>query len=307
MKAAATAASATRAVFADYWELTKARLTFFVLIVVALSAWLAGAGSADTSTGVGATGGVWIAMLVAVVGTGMVAAGAAAFNMVIERHADARMPRTWNRPLPSGRLRPYEVVWFGAVLTVAGLALLGWAATPLACGLAALTSVTYLAIYTPLKRVTPLNTYVGAVPGALPALVGWAAVHGELHPGAWALFLLVYFWQLPHFLSIAWIYREDYERGGFVMLPRIDPTGAMTGRQAVMGALTLIPISLLPALWRLAGPVYCAGAIVLGVWFAWRAIGFARERTIDSARCLMRTSLLYLPAVLFLLFLDASV
>jgi len=297
----AAALAATRSSFADYWELTKARLTLFVLLVVALSAWLSGAGSARNPAA------AWAVTGIAVLGTGLVAAGAAALNMLLERRADARMARTWGRPLPSGRLQPHEVAWFGLALTVAGLALLAWGTTPLACGLAALTSVTYLAVYTPLKRYTPLNTHVGAVPGALPALVGWAALHGSLAPGAWALFLLVYFWQLPHFLAIAWMYRDDYERGGFVMLPRVDSTGAMTGRQAVLGTVALIPVSLLPALWGITGPAYFVGAVALGGWFAWRASGFAVERSHWTARRLMRASLVYLPAVLFLLFLDAAV
>jgi protoheme IX farnesyltransferase len=277
----------------DYLELTKPRLTLLVLIVVGLSAWLAAAGSAG-----------FLVLLHAVVGTGLVAAGASALNMLMERECDARMPRTWNRPLPSGRLRPRDVALFGGLLTAAGLAILFWLTTPLAALLAALTSVSYLGLYTPLKRVTTLNTHIGAVPGALPALIGWAAVRGTLEPGAWTLFMIVYVWQLPHFLSIAWLYRDDYARGGFKMLPGVDPEGRATGRQAALGALALVPVSLLPALAGVSGPAYSLGAIVLGLFFVRRAVRFAWTRSPASARGLLRGSLLYLPLLLALMFLD---
>lgn len=277
----------------DYVELVKPRLTLLVLIVVGLSAWLATAGHGG------------LAVLVhAVVGTGLVAAGASALNMLLERKCDARMPRTWNRPLPAGRLRPRDVALFGGLLTAGGLALLFWLTTPLAALLAALTAATYLGLYTPLKRVTTLNTHVGAIPGALPALIGWAAVRGTLEPGAWTIFMIVYVWQLPHFLSIAWLYREDYARGGFKMLPGADPLGRATGRQAALGALALLPVSLLPALAGVGGAVYAVGALVLGVFFVQRAVAFAWSRSPASARGLLRASLLYLPLLLALMFLD---
>jgi protoheme IX farnesyltransferase len=277
----------------DYLELTKPRLTLLVLIVVGLSAWLAAAGQVE------------LAVLVhAVVGTGLVAAGASALNMLLERECDARMPRTWNRPLPSGRLRPRDVALFGALLTAGGLAILFWLTTPLAALLAALTSACYLGLYTPLKRVTTLNTHIGAIPGALPALIGWAAVRGALEPGAWTIFMIVYVWQLPHFLSIAWLYRDDYERGGFRMLPGVDPVGRATGRQAALGALALLPVSLLPALAGVSGMVYGLGALGLGVFFLRRAVLFAWTRSPASARSLLRASLLYLPLLLALMFLD---
>jgi len=271
-----TALTPARPAATDFLELTKPRLTFFVLIVVALSAWLAVGAAAD-----------WQAVFHAVLGTGLVAGGASALNMLVERRLDARMPRTWGRPLPSGRLRPHEVAFFGLLLIVGGLAHLYLLTTPLAAGLAALTAFAYLALYTPLKRITPLNTQIGAVPGALPALVGWAAVRGSLEPGAWGLFLIVYLWQLPHFLSIAWIYREDYERGGFRMLPSIDREGVVTGRQAVLGAMILIPVSLLPAMTGVSGGIYFFGAVVLGCYFVRHAARFALRRTEDRARRLM--------------------
>jgi protoheme IX farnesyltransferase len=282
-----------RASSGDYLELTKPRLTLFVLLVVAISAWLAGRGEGRLAL-----------VFHAVLGTGLVAAGASALNMLLERRCDARMHRTADRPLPAGRLRPSDVAVFGLLLTAAGLLHLWLLTTPLATLLAAVTWVTYLAVYTPLKRRTTLNTHVGAVPGALPALIGWAAIDGELAPGAWALFLIVYVWQLPHFLSIAWLYREDYERGGFVMLPLVDAEGRMTGRQAALGALALIPVSLLPTLAGLSGPLYFLGAVALGVYFLRHAARFAFTRSSNRARRLMRASLLYLPLLLALLLLD---
>lgn len=292
MNVRAAAVGVARTACLDYLELVKPRLTLLVLIVVALSAWLAAPGAGLA------------ALVHAVVGTGLVAAGASALNMLLERHCDARMQRTWNRPLPSGRLRPRDVALFGALLTAGGLALLFWLTTPLAALLAALTSASYLGLYTPLKRVTTLNTQIGAVPGAMPALIGWAAVRGTLDPGAWAIFMIVYVWQLPHFLSIAWLYREDYARGGFRMLPGVDPAGQATGRQAALGALALLPVSLLPALAGVAGAVYGVGALLLGLFFVRRALAFAWSRSPAAARGLLRASLLYLPLLLALMFLD---
>ena len=289
----ATTVVPARALPLDYLELTKPRLSVLVLVVVALSGWLASAGSVDVGL-----------VLRAVLGAALVAAGASALNMLLERDHDARMPRTWNRPLPAGRLQPREVCVFGIGLTAAGLALLALGTTSLAAFLAALTSASYLGLYTPLKRVTTLNTHVGAIAGALPTLIGWAAVRGGLEPAAWVLFAILYLWQLPHFLSIAWLYRDDYARGGFRMLPAVDPSGRVTGRQAVLGALALLPVSLLPTLVGVAGAVYFLGALALGIFFVHRAVSFALDRTQATARALMRASLVYLPLLLTLLCLD---
>jgi len=288
----AIALTAARLARLDFLELTKPRLSSFVLLVVALAAWLGSAGTIAPAT-----------LLLAVLGTGLVAGGANALNMVLERDLDGRMARTAGRPLPSGRLEPAEAALFGAVITALGLLLLA-GTTPLAALLAALTSASYLLVYTPLKRKTTLNTHIGAVPGALPALIGWAAARGTLDPAAWTLFALVYLWQLPHFLSIAWLYRDDYARGGFRMLPSTDPDGVTTGRQAVLGAAALVPASLLPTLAGLAGAAYFAGALLLGAWFVRRAVAFALHRTGATARGLLRASLVYLPAILALMFLD---
>ena len=287
------AVAGLRPLLRDYLELTKPRLTLFVLIVVALSAWLAFPGSVDL-----------VVLFHAVMGAGLVGGGASALNQYLERDADARMRRTRPRPLPAGRLQPWEAIVFGSALAVLGLAQLAVGANPLAAVLAAVTLISYVGIYTPLKRVTTLNTQIGAIPGALPALIGWAAGAGHLAPTAWALFFVVYLWQVPHFLSIAWLYREDYAQGGFRMLPCVDPGGRATGRQATLGALALIPVSLMPAAAGATGAVYFAGALLLGVLFLRRAAVFALRPQPDTARRLMRASLLYLPLLLALLCID---
>ncbi|MHC4958212.1 MAG: heme o synthase [Planctomycetota bacterium] len=280
----------TRALVADYVALTKPRLSLFVLLVVALAGWLASRGPVDLAV-----------IVCAVVGTGLVAGGANALNMVWERKYDALMRRTDNRPVASGRLTPRDATMFGLFSGAAGLLLLALGCNPLAAAIGLLNLLLYVLVYTPLKRRTTLNTHIGAIPGALPALIGWTAVAGRPEPGAWMLFWLVFVWQIPHFLSIAWIYRDDYARGGFRMLSTVDPDGSVTGRQAVLGALALIPVSLLPALHGTAAPGYIPGAVLCGLWFLWRAIGFALRRDPNTARLLMRASLLYLPCVLALL------
>ncbi|MGQ0614180.1 MAG: heme o synthase [Planctomycetaceae bacterium] len=290
MKAAALAPA--RSLAFDLLELTKPRLTLFVLFVVAAGGALASAGSPDP-----------LLLLHALLGTALVAGGGAALNMFLERDADALMRRTASRPLPSGRLAPREVLLFGVTLAVAGLALL-IVATSLAAALAAaVTLATYLGVYTPLKRRTALNTLAGAVPGALPALIGWGAVTGRFEPSGWALFLVLYLWQIPHFLAIAWLYRDDYVRGGFRMLPGWDADGAAAGRQALLGAATLLPASLLPAALGLASRASLVGGLLLGGFFLLRAGAFARARTDATARRLLRGSLLYLPLYLATLFL----
>src|SRR5262249_16406956 len=226
----------------------------------------------------------YLLMFHAVLGTAMVASGAAALNQLLEREHDAKMRRTKNRPLPSGRLQPTTVMIFGGVCSCLGLLYLALAVNLTRSVIGAVSLLSYLFIYTPLKRVTWLNTAVGAVPGALPPLMGWTAARGELTGEGWALFAILAFWQLPHFLAIAWIYRGEYEKAGFKMLPVIDPQGHRTGRQAVSHTLGLLPVSLCPFLFGLTGPVYLAGALVLGLGFLWFAIQFARQLTVPRAR-----------------------
>jgi protoheme IX farnesyltransferase len=286
----------TRSRIADYVQLTKPRVAVLVLFTVAAGAVLAGGGSVPLDV-----------LANVLIGTALVAAGASALNQLLERHSDALMRRTENRPLPAGRLHPLEVFFFGSVLGLGGVAYLAYTLQrPWAAAVAALTFVCYVAIYTPLKRKTTLNTLIGAVPGALPPVIGWAAVRGSMSLEIFALFLILFLWQVPHFLAIAWIYREEYAKAELRMLPCADRTGSLTGRQMVTYCLALIPVSLAPALIGLAGPVYLIGALVLGVAFLWSALGFKRTASASRARRVLRASLIYLPALLALLLLDGA-
>ena len=232
------------------------------------------------------------------------AGGASTLNQWMERARDARMRRTANRALPRGRLGAVEAASFGVGLGLAGTAILLWGANWLAAAVAVSTLLLYVFVYTPLKPWTTLNTAIGAIPGALPPVIGWAAATETLGIEAFSLFLIVFLWQFPHFLAIAWIYREDYARGGLKMLPGVDPQGALTGRQATIYALALIPAGLLPATIGLAGPVYFIGALVLGLLYLVVAIQFWTGVSESTARRLLRMSFFYLPLVLLLLVLN---
>jgi protoheme IX farnesyltransferase len=276
---------------ADYVELTKPRVAVLVLFTVAAGFWLGSPNGPDLDS-----------LLHTVCATALVAAGASALNQLLERQTDALMRRTEARPLPAGRLLPAEVLVFGLALGLGGLVYLAVAVRqPLAVLTAAFTFCTYAFLYTPLKRRTTLNTLVGAVPGAMPPVIGWTAAHGDLAPEAVALFLILFLWQVPHFLAIAWIYRDDYARAGLRMLPGLDPRGRATGRQMTSYCLALVPVSLLPWLWHQAGPLYPAAALALGLGFLWAALGFVRQPSAARARRVLRASLVYLPALLALL------
>jgi protoheme IX farnesyltransferase len=289
------AAGIEKSWFAVFSELIKARLTTLVLLTTLVGFYAGSRGPMDLTL-----------LLNAMLGTALVAAGASALNQFLEREFDAKMERTADRPLPSGRLQPGTVLAFGGACGGLGLIYLTLAVNPLTGLLGAITLGSYLFIYTPLKRVTTLNTVVGAIPGALPPLMGWVAARNEISPGGWALFAILFFWQLPHFLAIAWIYREQYARAGFVMLPMVDPAGERTGRQAVSHTLGLLPISLFPFLAHVAGPVYLFGALGLGLAYFWFAVQFSRDLTIPRARMLFFASILYLPLLLGLMVLDKS-
>jgi protoheme IX farnesyltransferase len=289
------AASLVGARVADYLELIRLRMSLLVLFTVAAGALLASDGLPDA-----------VQLFHVLLGTALVAAGASALNQLLERHTDALMARTENRPLPAGRLSVMEVSIFGSLLAGGGIAyLLLTARHPLAAGVAAFTCLGYVFVYTPLKRKTPLNTLVGAVPGALPPVIGWTAVRGSIDREALALFLIVFLWQVPHFLAIAWIYRDQYARAGLCMLPVIDADGSQTGRQMFRYAAVLIPASLGPVLLGSAGLVYAAAALVLGVGFLLPCVAFARDSTASQARRVLRASLLYLPLLLLVLLLDS--
>jgi protoheme IX farnesyltransferase len=274
-------------------ELFKLRLTTLVLLTTFVGFYAGWRGPM-----------AWGLMLNTVLGTALLAAGASALNQLLERDYDAKMRRTQDRPLPSGRITPEAALLIGGVCAAAGLIYLELAVNQITALLGALTLVSYLFVYTPLKRVTTLNTAIGAIPGALPPLMGWTAARGEVTGDGWALFAILFFWQLPHFLAIAWMYREDYARAGFVMLPVIDPSGARTGQQALCHTLGLLPVSLCPFLFGLAGPVYLAGALLLGAGFVWRAFEFSRQISVDRARRLFYASILYLPLLLALMVIN---
>ena len=290
LTAAALADKGRVAVFCD---LIKARLTFLVVLTTLVGFYVGFRGPMD-----------YLLMLHTLLGTGLVASGAAALNQFLERHHDARMRRTEDRPLPSGRLVPDTALLFGGACSAAGLIDLALAVNLETSVLGAVTLCSYLFVYTPLKRVTTLNTAIGAVPGALPPLMGWTAARGEINVEGWSLFAILFFWQLPHFLAIAWIYRDDYAKAGFAMLPVYDSDGQRTAAQTVSHALGLLPISLCPYLLHLTGVVYLAGALVLGLAFLWQAVQFSRELTAPRARQLFYASILYLPLLLGLMVCD---
>lgn len=297
MKASSTpiveSSSGDKALFAVICDLVKARLTFLVLLTTLVGFYLGSRGAVD----------FWL-MFHALAGTALLACGAAALNQLWEREHDALMRRTADRPLPSGRLRPDTVLILGGAASMSGLVYLALAVNLLTSVLGAATLGSYVFVYTPLKRVTWLNTAVGAVPGALPPLMGWTAARGELTGEGWALFAILFFWQIPHFLAIAWMYREEYEKAGFVMLPSVDPDGSRTGRQAVSHTLGLLTVSLLPFLFRITGTIYLAGALVLGTAFVFYAVQFSRDLTRPRARQLFFLSIVYLPLLLGLMVFD---
>jgi protoheme IX farnesyltransferase len=278
---------------ADYLQLVRPRLALLVLVTVG-AGWLLASGRAPD----------WLSLVHALVGTSLLFAGASALNQLLECHRDALMPRTANRPLPAGRLRPVEVLAVGSILSAGGLACLLALRQPLAAGLGAFALVSYVGFYTPLKRLTSLSTLIGAVPGALPPMIGWAAARGSLDSGALALFLIVFLWQVPHFLAIAWIYRDQYAHAGFRVLPVLDPQGVQTGKQMIRYTLVLILASLMPFALGRSGWLAAIGAVVLGVVFLYRVLVFARTGTVHEARRVFRWSLIFLPALLLFFVLD---
>ena len=272
------------AVFAD---LVKARLTLLVLLTTLVGFYLGWRGAMN-----------YLLMFHTLLGTALVAGGAAALNQLLEREYDAKMRRTASRPLPSGRMLPVTVAVLGGAMSVAGLVYLAVLVNPLTSVIGAVTSISYLFIYTPLKRVTWTNTLVGAIPGALPPLMGWTAARNELGGEGWALFAILAFWQLPHFFAIAWMYRDEYAKAGFVMLPNIDPDGSRTAQQSVSNTIALIFASLLPFVLGMSGKIYLVAALVLGAGFLFCAIRFARQMTLLRAKQLFFASIIYLPLLL---------
>ena len=277
----------------DYVALAKPRLNLLV-VASTLVGYAMGSGE---PLGI-------VRVLGLLLGTGLVAGGASAFNQVMERDLDALMRRTRMRPMPDQRLQPLEGVLFGTAIMLAGLLMIVASSNLLAAGVALATLVIYVVIYTPLKKKSSLGTVIGAIPGALPPLIGSAAVEGTLSVEGWTLFGIMFLWQLPHFLAIAWMYREDYARAGYPMLPVIEPDGRSTGRQAVVYTAALLPLSLAPTAMHMAGVIYFGGALVLGLLFFWLTIRFAQTRATRDARRVFFASITYLPLLWILMIAD---
>lgn len=287
------AASRTSGSLADYLALAKPRLNLLVVATSAAGYYMGASGTPEIGP-----------MAQTVIGTALVAGGAAALNQVYERDTDTLMRRTRMRPLPAGRVEAADARVFGFLLSALGLGLLALQANLIAAALALATIVIYLVVYTPMKRRTSLATLVGAVPGALPPLIGWTASHGSVSLGGAVLFAIVFLWQIPHFMAIAWLYRDDYGHAGFPMLPVVEPDGRRAGRQAVLYAAALFPVSLVPAIIGAAGGIYLSVAFVLGIALLGLAIRFARARTDETARWLFFGSITYLPLIWIVMIAD---
>lgn len=280
----------------DLAELTKPGITLMVVLTAGLGFLLA------EEEGIS-----FLLLVHTLLGTGLVSAGASALNQVIERETDALMRRTSQRPLPAGRMDPDMALLFGVALGVAGLVELALAVNLLTALLGAVALAGYVFVYTPLKRLSSLATIIGAVPGAIPPMMGWSAVRNDIDLAAWVLFGILFFWQMPHFLAIAWLCRDDYREAGFPMLTVSDPEGLRTSRQVLLYGAVLVPVSLMPSLLGLMGTVYFVGALALGLAYFGFGLGFARSRTTPGARWLMLASVLYFPAVLLVMLLDRVV
>lgn len=279
---------------AAYLELTKPRITFLIVLTAAAGFCLAAPYGAFNYT----------RFIHAMIGIALLSSGIATLNQYMERHLDARMRRTATRPLPTGKLSSMEALLFGVALTLGAEAYLALLVNPLTAALGFTVVGGYLFLYTPLKTRTTLSTAIGAFPGAMPPLMGWVAATGEVTIGAWALFAILFLWQFPHFLAIAWMYKEDYARAGIVMLPVVEPAGRLTAQQIVVNTLMLIPVSLMPTALGISGRVYLAGAMILGLLFLYSSITCAISRTRQQARRLLLASVLYLPLLFVLMVLN---
>lgn len=278
---------------ADFFELAKPRVVIMVLITAFVGFYVGSAALPD-----------YLRLINMLLGTALAAGGTLALNQFMERQSDALMQRTRHRPIPDGRVQPGEAFWFGAVVTLAGLAYLALAVNAISAWVTALITASYLLLYTPMKRKSSLCILAGAVPGALPPVIGWVAARGRLDIDAWVLFAILFLWQVPHTLAIAWLYRDDYARAGIQFLPVIDPDGSSTNRQILSHCAALLVVSLLPTLLGLAGAVYFTVAFVLGVGFLASGVRLAMESSLNGARRLLFASLIYLPVLLLMMALD---
>lgn len=286
---------AAPSLWADLAELAKLRLNFLVVFTTAAGFLLAEPAPVR-----------WALLVHAVLGTVLLAAGAAALNQVVERERDALMRRTADRPIPAGRVEPFHGLLFGVGLGLLGMAYLALAVNWLTALLGALTLAIYVFVYTPLKRHSSLATIVGAIPGAIPPMMGVTAATGAIGLLGWALFGVLFFWQMPHFLAIAWLYRSDYTRGGFPVLTAADPSGERTARQMILYAAALLPVSLLPAVLGISGLAYLVGALLMGLGFLACAIAFAKKPDAPTARRVLLVSVLYLPVLLLMMVLGRT-
>jgi protoheme IX farnesyltransferase len=278
---------------AAYLELTKPRITFLIVLTSAAGFALASGLRID-----------YTGLVRSMIGIALLSSGIATINQYIERDLDALMRRTANRPLPSGKLLPWEALAFGVSLTVMAEMYLAVLVNPLTAVLGLTVIAGYLFAYTPLKTRTSLSTMVGAFPGAVPPLIGWAAARGTIGLEAWVLFAILFLWQFPHFLAIAWMYREDYSRAGILMLPVVEPDGRVTAQQIVVYTVLLLPVSLLPTALGISGKVYFFGAIVLGLLFLYRSVRAAFSKSRQEARRLLLASVIYLPLLFVLMVLN---
>ncbi len=277
-----------------YLELTKPRITFLIVLTAAAGFCLASPAGAFN----------YPVFAHAMLGIALLSSGIATLNQFMERDLDARMRRTMQRPLPSGKLTPAQALLFGVALTVVAEIYLAFFVNHLTAALGLTVIVGYLFLYTPLKTRTSLSTAVGAFPGAMPPLMGWTAATGEVTVGAWVLFAILFLWQFPHFLAIAWMYREDYERAGILMLPVVEPEGRVTAQQIVVYTLMLVPVSLIPTALGISGSTYFFGAIILGLLFLYSSMCAAVSKTRQNARRLLLASVLYLPLLFVLMVLN---
>jgi protoheme IX farnesyltransferase len=276
-------------------ELAKSRLSALVVLTGIVGFVMADVGSID-----------WIGLIVTAIGVALAAGSANAFNQVLEVPRDARMKRTQSRPLPSGRISMPHAVLFAAVSGMVGVAVLALFVNGLAAGLAALNIALYVGVYTPMKVRTTMNTVVGAVVGAIPPMIGWAGATGSITAGAWVLGAILFVWQMPHFLALAWMYRDEYEKGGYRMLPSVDRTGKLTCAATMLYALALLPVGAAATLVGIAGWWHGVGAILLGGWIVYLSIRMWQQRTVGAARKVFIASVIYLPLLMGLLVFDRT-
>lgn len=282
-----------KTILAAYIELSKPNIMSLVLITTVLGYYLGGKGIES-----------WFTLMITLIGTALSSGGAGALNHYLERDADSLMNRTKNRPIPAGIILPSNALMFGIILVLSGTTLLVWKVNTLTGFLSILTAFLYILVYTPMKKITWLNTSIGSIPGAIPPMGGWAAATGHLDFNAWILFFIMFLWQHPHFYAIAWMCKEDYARANFKMLPVIEPDGKRTIRQIFWHLGLLIPVSIFPYLYGSSGIVYLFGVLILSVLFLISAVPMAREKTNNSAKLLLKSSVIYLPGLLFLIVFD---